>query len=146
MKQAIHLTRPKRPFSVTLILLGVLTIAAVNLIRLVQSIQLWDFLAPLPGVSPVYLAASGLFWSLVGLVLAFCLWRGTRLTYSLLPPAAVLYILYAWLDSSLVGGHFDLAANSATWPFKSGLSVFVMVFLLWSLSRSKVKAYFGRNP
>ncbi len=139
-------TRPRRPFSVTLVILGVLTIAGINLIRLVQTIQSWSFLAQLQGVSPFYMAASGLFWSLLSLLLVVLLWRGMRLTYSLLPPAAVLYLLYDWLDSSLVGGRLDLASNSSTWPFKAGLSLFVLVFLFWTFSRLTVRTYFGRNP
>lgn len=138
--------KPRRPFSVTLIILAVLTIAAVNLIRLVQTIQLWGFLAQLPGVSPFYMAASGLFWALVGLALTVYLWRGLRLTYSLLPSAVVLYILYNWLDSSLVGGQVKLASISVTWPFKAGLSFLVLVFMCWTLTRTNVKKYFGRIP
>jgi hypothetical protein len=136
----------RRPFSVTLVILGVLSIAGINLIRLAQTIQLWSFLAQLPGVSPFYMAASGLFWALLSLLLVVFLWLGLPITYSLLPPAAALYIIYAWLDSSLVGGRLDLASNSATWPAKAGLSLFALVFLFWTLSRSTVKTYFGRNP
>ncbi len=136
----------RRPFSVTLILLGVLTIAGVNLIRLVGSIQLWSFLAQLPGVSPFYLAASGLFWLLLSFLLLVCLWRGAPITTTLLPAATILYIIYTWLDSSLVGGQFDLAANRINWPFKAGVTLIVLIFLAWTLSRSTVKAYFGRNP
>ncbi len=139
-------SKPKRPTSVTLVILGVLSIAGINLIRTVQTIRSWNFLAQFKGVSPFYMAASGLFWSLVSLLLVICLWRGMRLTYSLLPPAAVLYGLYYWLDSSLVGGRLDLASNSSTWPFMAGLFLLVLVFLLWTFSRSTVKTYFGRNP
>jgi hypothetical protein len=138
-------TKPKRPFSVTLIILGVLTIAGINLIRLVESLQLWDFLVQFPGVNPFYMAASGLIWFLISLMLFVFLWRGMRITYSLFPPAAVLYILYAWLDSSLVGGQLDLTNIRSNWPFKAGLSLLVLVFLFWTFSRLGVKAYFGRN-
>ena len=92
---------PRRSFNVTLIILWVLIIAVINLDRLVQSIQMWDFLAQLPGVSPFYIAASGLFWTLAGLLFTVGLWRGMRITYRLLPFAGVLYIIYTWLDSSL---------------------------------------------
>jgi hypothetical protein len=138
-------TKPRRPFGVTLIILGVLIITAVNLIRLVEAIRLWDFLAQLPGVSPIYIAASGLVWTMAGLLLTICLWRGLRITYSLLPPAAVLYILYTWVDSSLVGGQLNLLSNRANWPFKAGLSLLVLVFIFWTLTRSSVKTYFGRT-
>jgi hypothetical protein len=137
---------PKRPFNVTLIVLGVLIIAVINLDRLVQSIQMWDFLAQLPGVSPFYIAVSGLWWTLTGFLLTVCLWRGMRIAYNLLPLAGVLFIMYTWLDSSLVGGQFDFVFDNATWPFKAGLSLLALVLLFWTLSSSKAKAYFGRNP
>ena len=58
--------KKKRPFLVTLLALVVLIIASTNLIRLIGSIRMWDFLASLPGVSPLYIALTGLFWVLVG--------------------------------------------------------------------------------
>jgi len=137
---------PRRPFNVTLIILGVLIIAVINLDRLVQSIHMWGFLAQLPGVSPFYMAASGLCWTLTGLFLIVCLWRGMRITYSLLPLAGVLFIIYTWLDSSLVDGRLGFVFDNATWPFKAGLSLLALVFLFWTLSSSKAQAYFGRNP
>ena len=136
---------PRRPFNVTLIVLGVLIIAVVNLDRLIQSIRMWDFLAHLPGVNPFYMAASGLCWTLTGLLLTVCLWRGMRITYSLLPLAGVLFIIYTWLDSSLVDGRLGLVFDNTTWLFKAGLSLLTLVFLFWTLSGSKAKAYFGRN-
>jgi hypothetical protein len=137
---------PRRPFNVTLVILGVLIIAAVNLDRLVQSIRMWDFLARLPGVSPFYMAASGLCWTLAGLLLTVYLWRGMRITYGLLPLAGVLFIIYTWLDSSLVDGRLGFVFDNTTWPFKAGLSLFALVFLFWTLSSTKAKAYFGRDP
>jgi hypothetical protein len=132
-------------------MLGVLIIAAFNLDRLVQSIRMWDFLARLPGVSPFYMAASGLCWTLVGMFLTVCLWRGQRcpiirITYGLLPLASILFIIYTWLDSSLVDGRLGFAFDSTTWPFRAGLSLLALVFLFWTFSGSKAKAYFGRNP
>ena len=127
-------------------MLGVLIIAAVNLDRLVQSIRQWDFLAQLPGVSPFYMAASGLCWSLTGVLLTVCLWRAMRITYLLLPLAGVLFIIYTWLDNSLVGRQLGYVFDNAAWPFEAGLSLFALVFLFWTLSSSKAKAYFGRNP
>jgi hypothetical protein len=124
----------------------VLIIAVINLDRLVQSIQMWDFLAQLPGVSPFYIAASGLFWTLAGLLFTVGLWRGMRITYRLLPFAGVLYIIYTWLDSSLVGGQPGFVFDNAAWPFKTSLSLLALGLLFWTLSSSKAKAYFGRNP
>ena len=51
----------KRPFLVTLLAVLVLIISCINLIRLIEAIRMWDFLASLPGVPPLYIALTGLF-------------------------------------------------------------------------------------
>ena len=51
-----------RPFGVTLLALGVLSISVLNLVRLVLVISRWQFLSSLPGVSPLYIALTGLIW------------------------------------------------------------------------------------
>ena len=62
---AIAAGKPHRPASVTLVALGVLTIASLRLIRLVLAVLDWDFIGTLPGISPVYLVLSGLLWAVV---------------------------------------------------------------------------------
>ena len=52
--------RKKRPFLVTLLAVLVLFISCINLIRLIEAIRTWDFLVSLPGVSPLYIALTGL--------------------------------------------------------------------------------------
>jgi fucose 4-O-acetylase-like acetyltransferase len=62
--------KSKRPFSVTLFALAVLSIAVIHLVRFIQAIQQWEFLASWPGVSPLYLAVTGIVWLGAGLPLA----------------------------------------------------------------------------
>ncbi len=47
--------RPSRPFSVTVIAVAVLYVAATNLLRTIQSALNWDVLARLLSFSPAYL-------------------------------------------------------------------------------------------
>ena len=61
----------KRPWSVTLLTLGVLLITALNLTRFALSLREWTFLASQPGISPLYLAASGLIWAVAGSALVW---------------------------------------------------------------------------
>lgn len=55
---------PPRPRRVTLLCLGVLIIVSLNLTRLILTIKNWDFLAGWSGVSPLYIALTGLVWTL----------------------------------------------------------------------------------
>jgi hypothetical protein len=130
----------KRPFLVTLLALVVLSITTIHLVRLVHTVALWDFLSSLPGISPGYLAATGLIGVLVGLPLFWGLWRG----YSSAPTAtrilAVLYVLYWWLDKLLPARSGDSLAN---WPFSVVMSAILLLLFTLTFFLPEVKAYFG---
>jgi hypothetical protein len=130
---------PPRPMSVTILVLGVLTIAGFNLIRFYQAIRLWDFLSEFPTVSPLYLAASGLIWGIAGVTLANGLWRGypPARRFTLIFIAA--YTLYYWIDRLLVSKP-ELSANL---PFFAGLNFILWVATVWILTRPRVRAFFG---
>ena len=129
-----------RPFPVTVLTVLVLIMTSINLIRFTQALVQWRFLSTLPRVSPAYLAGSGLFWSLIGLPLAWGLWRG----HSIAPKAArivsLAYILYYWLDLAFL---MNAGENFVNWPFAAGMTTVLLVSIFWVLSRPRSKAYFG---
>jgi hypothetical protein len=140
-----------RPFTVSLLLLGVLIIAGGSLVRLILSIRQWEFLAGFSGVSPAYLSASGLVWTLVFLPLSWglffhCLWapRFVRL-------AVALYVGTTWIERSVLllrqallsGGAFSLSASAPNLLFQLIGTLLLLFFVYWSLSRKNVKDYFG---
>ncbi len=84
----------KRPLSVTLLALFVLTIACVNLVRWIQALKQWSFLASLPGVSPFYIFITGLVWALAGLSIFTGLWLGLRWAPAGTRIVILLYSLY----------------------------------------------------
>jgi hypothetical protein len=130
---------PPRPFSVTILALGVLTIAGFNLIRFYQAIRLWDFLSEFPNVSPLYLAASGLVWGAAGLALAWGLWRGYAPARRLTLIFAVVYTLYNWIDRLWV----SKPGLSANLPFSAGVNLILLLITTWILTRPRVLAFFG---
>lgn len=141
--------RTSRPFSVTLLALGVLIITAVNLVRLVLSVRDWGFLTLLPGVSPLYIAATGFIWTLIGLFLLWGLWKAKAWASRLMQAVALTYALYYWLDQVFLENH---AANGTiraimlpiNWPFAAGITVACLAYTAWTLNRRVVKAYFGQ--
>jgi hypothetical protein len=135
--------KPGRPLSVTLLALGVLIIAWLNMVRWVQAVRQWSFLTSLPVVSPLYPLLSGLFWTLAGLPLFWGLWRGLRWAYRLAPLCAGLYTLYFWIDRLVVGQGISLQWNNFAWPFQAGINLLLLGSLAWILSRSRTKAFFG---
>jgi len=130
---------PPRPLSVTLLALGVLTIAGFNLIRFFQAIQLWGFLSEFPTVSPPYLAASGLIWGAAGLALAWGLWRGYALARLFTFIFAVAYTLYYWIDRLWVSS----PGFSANLPFSAGLNLILLLVTAWILTRPRARSFFG---
>jgi hypothetical protein len=129
-----------RPFLVTLVAILVLTITGIHLVRLIQTLSWWDFLSSLPRVSPVYLALTGLFWTLAGLPIAIGLWfgrPGVPKATRLLAPA---YALYVWLDRLLVS---DAGREMVNLPFTVGVTALFLFIVFWTFSRRHVKDYFG---
>jgi hypothetical protein len=140
----------KRPHSVTLLALGVLIITVINLTRLVLSIRYWGFLNSLPAVSPFYLAITGLIWTVAGSFLLWGLWKAKIWAPRLMQAVALTYALYYWMDLIFLQDHPMSGAAAAirmvlpdNWQFSAGMTVLYLAYMVWTLGRSKVKAYFG---
>jgi hypothetical protein len=118
----------------------VLSIAIVHLIRLIATLSMWDFLASLPGISPFYLAATGLIGALIGLPLAWGLWRGHPLARKALLVLTAIYAIYYWLERLALSASTDSLTN---WPFSTFLTLALVITILGSLSLRDVKAFFG---
>lgn len=131
--------RPARPRGVTILALGVLIIAGINLLKLRQALVDWDFLRELLPISPLYLALNGLVWGFLGLALTWGLWRGQGWAPGLTRLAALLYSLYYWTDRLVLSA----SPANRNWPFMAVVNLSVFIMILWILSRRKTKAYFG---
>jgi hypothetical protein len=153
---AIAAGKPHRPASVTLVALGVLTIASLRLIRLVLAVLDWDFIGTLPGISPVYLVLSGLLWAVVGLPAWWGLWNGRSWAPGLTRWSALAYALYDWVErgylvwrnlySSGAAPASTLASDvPANWLFGVIMTVILLAFIFWTLSRPKVRVFFGES-
>ncbi len=144
----------KRPWSVTLLVVGVLIITVINLIRLGLSIRYWSFLSSQSGISPIYLTLTGLIWSAVGLYLMWGLWKAKKWAPRLMQAVGLTYALYYWMDHIFLMDHPVSGATDAfrlmlptNWQFSAGVTVICLVFMAWTLGRAKVRAYFGvANP
>ena len=134
--------RPRRPFGVTLLALGVLILAGLNLNRFIEAIRLWGFLSRLLPVSPLYLAVTGFVWAMAGILIALGLWRGWHWAPRLTRLAVLAYLLYYWLDRLLIENQVGRQSNL---PFAAGATLAVLVIVFWLLSLRKVKAFFGET-
>ena len=133
----------KRPWSVTWLALGVLSLVAVYLTRFGTTVSQWDFLSRLPlSISPFYLAATGLFWGLSALPLVWGLWRGKAWSTKALRVYSLLFTLYYWLEEWLIESS---PLRNTNWPFLLSLTVVLLILVFWIISRPKVRNFIGEK-
>ncbi len=129
-----------RPFSVMLLAAVVLIFTILNGLRFIMAVRLWEFLSTPPVDVPLlYLTITGAFWAGAGLVVIVGLWFGLNWSPLLTRAAIVLYAIYYWLDRLLVAESMAIAAR---WPFTIGLTIILLAFTFWTLSRSKTRLFF----
>lgn len=130
----------RRPFSVTLLAIGVLTLALVGLVRAGQAIRLWSFLTTLE-VSAGYLLVTGLLAGLAGLPSVFGLWRGTvwspRYTIGYVSALLVFY----WIDRIWMTQSQTTLVNT---PFAIGISLLIALLTTWILLSKPARSFFSK--
>ena len=134
--------RASRPFSVTVVAVVVLYVAATNLLRAVQSALNWDVLVGLLTFSPAYLTVSGLAWGISGAWLVWGLWRGRAWARRASVFFFLAYSIYFWIDRLLLPGS---AIRNNNWAFQVCSQIVVLSYLVWIMSRKRTRQYFGEH-
>ena len=134
---------PKRPRSVTFLTWMVLIIASLNWLQLLEVVRLWDFLQNLSQDLPVlYLAITGLIWGLIGVCLVWGLFLGRSWAHRLMKITALVYAIFYWIDRLWIA---DFSTIGNRWPFALGLTIILLIFTFWVLSRSKTRNFFAQT-
>jgi hypothetical protein len=129
-----------RPLGVTVLAWTVLSLTVLNGLRLLEAIRGWNFLLSLEQTPPVlYIAISGLIWSLIGVPLFLGLILGRPWAVGLMRVAAIAYAAYYWLDRILIA---DRSVIANRWLFDLALTVSLLVAIFWVLSRPKSNRFF----
>ncbi len=121
----------KRSFPVTLLAFCVLSLTVWNAIRFGTALTQWTALAEFatpPG--PLYIAATGLFWTLAGAALTFGVWLGRKWARPLTGLVGIGYTVYYWLDR-LLSPHGLYRSN---WPWAAVFSLFWLIFIISIIS------------
>jgi hypothetical protein len=132
-------TKPKRPFSVSLLCGMVLIVAVMNLVRLEQSLVDWKFLETILPVSPVYLSVTGLVWGMLGMLAAWRLWQGQIWARWFGLVYIVLFSVYYWVDRLFLPGY---PGRNSNWLFSAVMNFLVIALSVWILARPKAKRFF----
>ena len=138
--QQSKIRKPPRPLSVMLTVFGVFCFASFNLLRFIRTIVEWDFLKSLLTISPLYLLLSGLAWGVVGILVAWYIWRGWSKAPIFMFLVVILYMLYDWVDRLFISHN-----QFINWPFLLATDILVLGMLLYIFTCSKTKVFFGGN-
>lgn len=128
----------RRPFSVTLLAIGVLTLAMVGLARAWEAFRLWEFLGSLQ-VSPGYLMFTGLLAGVVGLLATLGLWRGMRWGARLALVYVGAVLIFYWVDRLFITKSQVTEVNT---PFAIGVSLLIVLTSTWILFRKPARLFF----
>jgi hypothetical protein len=127
------------PFPVTIVAVFVLFITAWNAIRAYTAIANWDVLFGFDN-KPAYVFASGLAWTIAGLVLYINLVKGKRLASRAGLTLSVLYAIWYWLDRLIIQA--SPAGNAEFSAVVSGVTLVIFnILLYWPSSQ----AFFTRR-
>ena len=132
-------SRYSRPIRVTLLAVGVLIIASLYLLRLFEAARQWQFLSDLTGVSPVYLALTGLVFASAGLMLFWGLWLGRAWAAKFTPGYLLVFALYYWLDRIWIANQVISLVN---WPVTAALTLAGLAYMFWTLRSRASRQYF----
>ena len=131
--------RRQRPSVVTLLALGVLILTSLNGVRFVSAITTWDLLADLmlrPG--PLYIAATGLTWTVGGLIVFLGLWLGLKWARFATLCFSGLYAAYYWLDRLI----FQAAVPRANLSFVLIATFVLLIFTAVTVITPGSRKYF----
>lgn len=134
--------RPHRPFAVTLYAAGVCAVSAFYLIRFYNTLVQWEYLSGLLPFSPAYLLVTGIAWGLVGLMLAWSLWRGWYRVRRMFWVLFLAHGIYFWSERILITVNPDSRANDIFWAVSFCCLIVISV---WVMHHHSSNAFFVRN-
>lgn len=132
----------KRPFGVTILIVMVLIFTSLNALQASTAIRLWSFLIEPPVDTPViYLVATGIIWSVLGIALAVGLYTRRKWSSPLAKTSAPVYAVYYWVDRLLIA---ERSAIASRWPFAIGLTILLLTLTFLILSRPKPRIFLAK--
>ena len=132
----------RRPYPVTLLVILGLIIVGFSLVRLIQSLEQWSYLAALRSFLPVYLVASAIGWICVSLAVIWGLWKGKRWAPNAVRVFCVAFLIYYWIDILLLT---DPAGRSENMVIILCLQLVFLAWIFGMLASPATKRYFRRN-
>jgi hypothetical protein len=132
------LTKKARPFGVALLVAWALWLSAWNGLRLGRAIFFWKTLENY-GSNVVYTSISGAVLFIAGLILAWGLWSGKNWAWVASLAGVAGYTSWYWFDRLI------LQKPHSNWPFESGVTAFIITFVLIVLFLRSTRLFLQRD-
>ncbi|HUH98882.1 MAG TPA: hypothetical protein VLZ89_16090 [Anaerolineales bacterium] len=133
--------RRKLPIHITLLLVVVFYSTCWQAIRFAAGLAWSDTLRAYEGpLLPLYIEITGAVWTLTGLFLLWCMWRGKHWTRRAFTIASSLYAAWVWADRLFV--QTQLRAN---WPFDLLATILLLIFTDMVVLDPHNRTYFERE-
>jgi hypothetical protein len=129
---------PKRPMSLTILIIFILCFAAWNGLRIKEVIFFWKSLEEY-GAHSLYISMSGGIWFLIGLILVWSLWKGKNWGWIATFGTAVSYTAWYWLDRLV------LQKPHANWLFALILNICILLLIILFMFSQKMRHYFKKD-
>ena len=130
----------KRPKSVTLLALSVISIVAINMLGFINMILTLSFLSSFLPFSPVWIGLIRLFWTITGVIIFFGLWFGKKWAPIVTRAVTILFVMYIWIDRFVLANYSGRNNNLL---FMGVLSVFMISIVFWILNMDGARLFFG---
>lgn len=131
----------RRSFSLAVLALACLALAAFNGLGAVSEVQHYPYLAQLPLDVPLaYLLACRAIWAVIWGVLAFGVGRRLAWARTAMLAGSALYLAHGWVNR-LVWGRSDYLATTQPWAAAAGV---LGVALAWGIVLSY--PHWGEGP
>lgn len=134
------ITKPKRPFAVTVLILAVLMFTVLGWFGWLETLRNWAFLEAL-AVPVLYINVRNGLLALFGPPLVWGLWVGRTWAWYALQISAVLFVLVYWLDRIFIA---HPAVMAERWPFAVGFTFFGLVCIFLILWFPKTRRFFSK--
>jgi len=112
--------------------------AAWNGLRLEQAIFFWKTLQAY-GAHPLYIAISGAFWLITGLLLAWGFWLGKAWGWAAVLAGTTAYTAWYWFDRLV------LQQPHSNWPFVLVANSLFLLIIFTILFSRRTRLFFKRD-
>ncbi len=132
----------QRPITVWLLGYIILGFGLLNLARLIQAVQEWEFLEARLAVHPAYFAISGAVWAGAGFVVSLLVMKGFPLGRRLAIVLIPVYAIAAWIERITLPAQPERGSNT---PFMVGLTLCMLGLCGWILLRNRTRTFFNQS-